>query len=81
MIDHTGQLLQQQTARVQEDAVSAGVSLQTLQHAFDNVFATMDAIDGYRTKAVESMGATVHALEQQIERSRSYVDRSHSTSS
>ncbi|WP_158863471.1 toxic anion resistance protein [Leifsonia sp. AG29] len=81
MIDHTGQLLQQQTARVQEDAVSTGVSLQTLQHAFDNVFATMDAIDGYRAKAVESMGATVHALEQQIERSRSYVDRSHSTSS
>lgn len=81
MIDRTGELLQQQTARVQADAVSTGVSLETLQHAFDNVFATMDSIDSYRVKAVESMAATVGALEQQITRSRSYLDRSHSGAS
>ena len=46
----------------------------------DNVFATMDSIDSYRVKAVESMAKTVDALEQQISRSKSYVDRSHSQS-
>ena len=56
MIDRTGELLKQQTAMVQEGAVSSGVSVETLQHAFDNVFATMDAIDGYRAKAVETHG-------------------------
>ncbi|MFE4950328.1 toxic anion resistance protein [Leifsonia sp. NPDC056665] len=81
MIDRTGELLRQQTARVHEDAVSTGVSLETLQHAFDNVFATMDSIDSYRVKAVESMAKTVDALEQQISRSRSYLDRSHSGTS
>ncbi|MBN9630971.1 MAG: toxic anion resistance protein, partial [Actinobacteria bacterium] len=81
MIDRTGELLRQQTARVHEEAVSTGVSLETLQHAFDNVFATMDAIDGYRVKAVESMAKTVDALEQQVERSRSYLDRSHNSTS
>jgi uncharacterized protein YaaN involved in tellurite resistance len=81
MIDRTGELLQQQTARVQAGAVSAGVSLETLQHAFDTVFATMDSIDSYRVKAVESMAATVGALEQQIARSRGYLDRSHSGTS
>jgi uncharacterized protein YaaN involved in tellurite resistance len=80
MIDRTGELLRQQTARVHEQAISTGVSIETLQHAFDNVFATMDSIDSYRVKAVESMAKTVDALEQQISRSKSYVDRSHSQS-
>jgi hypothetical protein len=37
----------------------------------------MDAIDGYRAKAVENMAVTVGALEQQVARSKSYLDRSH----
>ncbi len=78
MIDRTGELLKQQTAMVHEGAVSSGVSVDTLQRAFDNVFATMDAIDGYRARAVETMAVTVDALEHQVARSRSYLDRSHS---
>ncbi|WP_426516446.1 toxic anion resistance protein [Diaminobutyricibacter sp. McL0618] len=78
MIDRTGELLKQQTATVNEGAASSGVSVETLQRAFDNVFATMDAIDGYRAQAVESMAVTVDALEQQVARSRTYLDRSHS---
>ncbi len=78
MIDRTGELLKEQTAMVHEGAVSTGVSVETLQRAFDNVFATMDAIDGYRAQAVASMATTVGALELQVTRSRSYLDRSHS---
>ncbi|UFS59817.1 toxic anion resistance protein [Subtercola endophyticus] len=76
MIERTSEALKQQTAMIHEQAASSGVSVETLQRAFDNVFATMDAIDGYRAKAVDSMAATVNALEGQVARSRSYLDRS-----
>jgi uncharacterized protein YaaN involved in tellurite resistance len=77
MINSTSELLKQQTGMIHEQAASSGVSVETLQHAFDNVFATMDAIDTYRAKAVDNMAVTVNALEGQIERSRSYLKRSH----
>jgi uncharacterized protein YaaN involved in tellurite resistance len=80
MIDRTSELLKQQTGMIHEQASASGVSVETLQHAFDNVFATMDAIDTYRAKAVENMAVTVGALEQQVARSKSYLDRSHSGS-
>jgi uncharacterized protein YaaN involved in tellurite resistance len=76
MIDRTSELLKQQTQTIHEQATSSGVSVETLQHAFDNVFATMDAIDGYRAKAVDGMASTVDALETQVGRSRSYLERS-----
>lgn len=76
MIESTSELLKQQTEMVHDQASSSGVSVDTLQHAFDNVFSTMDAIDTYRATAVEAMAVTVDALEQQVARSRSYLDRS-----
>lgn len=81
MIDRTSELLKQQSTAVHEQAASSGVSVETLQRAFDNVFATMDSIDSYRAKAVESMAVTVGALEQQVARSKGYLDRSHSATS
>lgn len=79
VIGHTSELLKQQTGMVHEQATSSGVRVETLQRAFDDVFSTMDAIDAYRATAVERMAATVDALEQQVARSRSYLDRSRSS--
>ncbi|NUU07357.1 toxic anion resistance protein [Leifsonia sp. C5G2] len=79
VIGHTSELLKQQTGMVHEQATSSGVRVETLQRAFDDVFSTMDAIDAYRATAVERMAATVEALEQQVARSRSYLDRSRSS--
>ncbi len=76
MIGRTSELLKQQTGMIHEQATTSGVSVETLQHAFDNVFQTMDDIDSYRAKAVESMATTVTALEGQIQRSKSYLERS-----
>lgn len=81
MIESTSELLKQQTGMVHDQATSSGVGVDTLQHAFDNVFATMDAIDGYRARAVEAMAVTVDALEQQVARSQTYLDRSRSGTS
>ncbi|SNQ45785.1 Toxic anion resistance protein [Frankia canadensis] len=79
MITSTSEMLRQQSGQLQEQASSSTVSVEALQTAFDNIFATMDAIDGYRAKAVESMAATVTALETQVGRSRSYLERARAT--
>ncbi|GAA1001995.1 toxic anion resistance protein [Subtercola frigoramans] len=76
MIERTSEALKQQTVMIHEQAASSGVNVETLQRAFDNVFATMDAIDGYRAAAVTNMAVTITALEGQVARSRSYLDRS-----
>ncbi|WP_018639268.1 toxic anion resistance protein [Parafrankia elaeagni] len=75
MIMSTSELLRQQSGRIQEQAASSTVDVETLQKAFDNVFATMDAIDTYKVKAVESIATTVTALEAQVLRSRAYLER------
>ena len=77
MILSTSEMLRQQSGQIQEQASSSTVSVETLQKAFDNVFATMDAIDTYKAKAVESMATTVTALETQVVRSKSYLERAH----
>ncbi len=75
MILSTSEMLKQQTAQIHQQAASATVDVATLQKAFDNVFATMDAIDTFKQRAVESMATTVDALEGQVHRSRSYLER------
>jgi uncharacterized protein YaaN involved in tellurite resistance len=75
MILSTSEMLRQQSGQIQEQAASSTVSVETLQKAFDNVFATMDAIDTYKAKAVDSMATTVAALETQVGRSKTYLER------
>lgn len=80
MIEQTSVMLRQQGVAVQEQAAGAMISIESLQRAFDNVFATMDAIDVYKAQAVQNMGQTVQALEQQITRAAPYLERSHAES-
>jgi uncharacterized protein YaaN involved in tellurite resistance len=80
MIESTSVMLQQQGAQIQEQAASSTVSIEHLQRAFDNVFATMDAIDTYRGQAVHNMAQTVQALEGQVARAKPYLERSQTAS-
>ncbi len=75
MILSTSEMLKQQTGQIHQQASTAMVDVATLQKAFDNVFATMDAIDTFKQQAVVSMASTVDALEGQVHRSRSYLER------
>ncbi|GAA4683517.1 toxic anion resistance protein [Frondihabitans cladoniiphilus] len=76
MILKTSEMLRDQTTRIQEQASTSGVSVETLQKAFDNVFATMDAIDTFRSTAANNMQGTVTALEQGIQKAKPYLERS-----
>jgi uncharacterized protein YaaN involved in tellurite resistance len=75
LIESTSQQLRMQGAQINEQAASSTIDVQKLQAAFDNVFQTMDALDSFRSQAVDSMAQTVTALEGQIERAKPYLER------
>ena len=76
MILKTSEMLKDQTVRIHEQASNSGVSVETLQKAFDNVFATMDAIDTFRASAAKNMEGTVSALETGLQKAKPYLERS-----
>ncbi|MCP1502063.1 uncharacterized protein YaaN involved in tellurite resistance [Curtobacterium herbarum] len=79
MILQTSEMLRDQTTRIHEQATNSGVSVETLQKAFDNVFQTMDAIDSFRSQAAQNMSSTVSALESGIQRVKPYLERARQT--
>ena len=75
IIDSTGKLLKSQTATIHEQAASATIPIETLQRAFQNIYDTMDAIDTFKLKALDSMKTTVNVLGQEVEKSKGYIAR------
>ena len=76
MIDRTSQMLRDNAGRIQEQAVNSGVSMETLQRAYDNVFATIDQVETFRATANDHFAQTIASLEQQMERATPYLERS-----
>lgn len=62
IIESTGALMRDNTARIQEQAASSTIPVEVLQRAFQNIYATMDSIDAFKLKALDSMKTTVDAL-------------------
>ena len=75
IIDSTGALLKDNTARIHEQAASATIPVETLKRAFQNIYDTMDAIDSFKLKSLDSMKTTVNALTSEVEKSRGYIAR------
>jgi len=76
MIDGTGELLRTQTGVIHQQAASSTIPIETLQRAFQNIYATMDAIDTFKVQALASMKTTVDTLGSEVEKSRGYIARS-----
>lgn len=75
VIESTSRMLREQSGRIHDQAASATIDIAGLQRAFDDVYATMDAVAEFKVKALDSMQLTVDALTAQVDRARSYVDR------
>jgi len=75
MIDSTGEMLKNQTARIHEQAASSTIPIETLQRAFQNIYDTMDSIDSFKLKALENMKTTVNVLSSEVEKSKGYIAR------
>ena len=80
IIDSTGKLLRSNTAAIHEQAAASTIPLETLQRAFQNVYDTMDAIDSFKLKALDSMKVTVDSLGREVEKSRGYIARAEGAS-
>jgi len=75
IIDATGQMLKDNTARIHQQAASSTIPLETLSRAFQNIYDTMDSIDTFKLQALDSMKQTVTSLEGEIGKSKAYIAR------
>jgi uncharacterized protein YaaN involved in tellurite resistance len=75
LIESTSSMLRQQTGRIHDQAASATINLNQLRTAFANIYATMEAVDSYKSAALQSMRATVDALESEVAKARGYLER------
>ncbi|GGB90878.1 toxic anion resistance protein [Novosphingobium endophyticum] len=75
IIDATGQMLKDNTAKIHQQAASATIPLETLSRAFQNIYDTMDSIDTFKLQALDNMKQTVVALEGEIGKSKAYIAR------
>ena len=75
MIQRTSEMLKENSAAIQEQAASSTIGLPELQAAFQNIYATMDSIDAFKIKALDSMAQTIGVLETEVEKSKDYLAR------
>ena len=75
LIQRTSEMLRDNSAAIQQQAASSTIGLPQLQAAFANIYATMDSIDAFKMKALDTMGATITTLEGEVTKSREYLDR------
>jgi len=75
IIDSTSTLLRDQTGKIHEQAAASTIPLETLQRAFQNIYDTMDEVDSFKLRALDSMKQTVTLLTDEVEKSKGYIAR------
>ena len=75
IIDSTSTLLRDQTGKIHEQAAASTIPLETLQRAFQNIYDTMDEVDSFKLRALDSMKQTVTLLSDEVEKSKGYIAR------
>jgi uncharacterized protein YaaN involved in tellurite resistance len=75
MIETAAALAKSQAAIRQAQARGTGRDLAALQRAWDNVSATLDQIDSYKSTALETMQVTARELTGQVHRSRASLEQ------
>ncbi len=64
MISATSRMLKEQGTAVQEQAVEAGISPETLKQAFADTLSALDDISAYKEKALPQMAQTIQEFRQ-----------------
>lgn len=80
IIDGTSKMLKDNSARIHEQAASSTIPMETLSRAFQNIYDTMDAIDTFKLKALDTMKTTVTTLEGEVAKSKGYIARAEGAS-
>ncbi|VVJ19645.1 Uncharacterised protein [Amycolatopsis camponoti] len=77
LIRANSELLTLQSAEIRKASGDPAVATETIRQSFDRIYASIDAIDGFRADAVRSMAATVESLSGEIRRAEDHLRRSH----
>jgi uncharacterized protein YaaN involved in tellurite resistance len=75
LIESTSKLLASQSVTINEQAASSSIGIDKLEAAFQNIYTTMDTIDDFKIKALDSMQTTVDTLNVEIQKAQSYLAR------
>jgi len=78
IIESTSQMLRQQTLAIASQAANSTISIEKLQAAFNNIYATIDTIDTFKLAALENMRKTIDSLSSEVARAQEYVERARS---
>lgn len=75
LVEQTGKALNTHVQATGEFAANPLLGVERLQSMFDQTFQAMDAMDNFRSAAIDVMGKNNTMMQQQIERSQAYIDR------
>lgn len=75
LIAGTSELLKEQSGKIHEQAASSTIEIAKLQQAFSSIYQTMDAMSDFKVKALASMQTTVDTLSQEVEKSKTYLEK------
>ncbi len=76
VIEGTSEIMQKQSAQIHEQAAGSTIDMDQLTNAFNNIYATMDDMADFKTKALDNMKQTVASLDGQIGKARARLQRS-----
>ncbi len=71
-------MLRQQTLDIANQAAGSTISIEKLQSAFNNIYATIDTIDTFKLAALDNMRKTIDILSTELSRAQDYVERARS---
>jgi uncharacterized protein YaaN involved in tellurite resistance len=80
LVTETSRQLGNHVEKTGDFASNPLIGIQKIQEMFDNTFKAMDAMDTFRSKAIDAMGKNNQMLKEQITRSEQYLDRSRADS-
>ena len=75
LISETGRQLNAHVDKTAQFAQNPMIGIDKLKDMFDQTFKAMDAMDTFRSKAIEVMGQNNEIIKQQISKADQYVDR------
>ncbi|MEV6112076.1 toxic anion resistance protein [Streptomyces sp. NPDC052109] len=78
LIRGNAEMLSAQGEDIQRIAADPAVGAETLRAAFQQIYRTLDAIDGYKVRATEVMASTVASLTDELHSATAYLERSRS---
>ncbi len=75
LVAETGRKLNQHADKVGQFAQNPMLGIDKLKEMFEQTFKAMDAMDTFRSKAIDVMGQNNHILQQQLQKAEHYLDK------